>query len=84
MPPLIYQHNFKTSSRRKTKEDISNYFIQAAFYAAAFYERTNIPIRQSVIIMAVDDDHHPIVFKENTYTWLKELKTIVKNYNEKT
>ena len=76
--------DFKTSRQRKTKDYISNYFIQAAFYAAAFYERTNIPITQSVIIMAVDDDPNPIVFKENTHKWLKELKTIIKTYNEKT
>jgi hypothetical protein len=34
--------------------------------------------------MAVDNDPNPIVFKENTYKWLKELKTIIKQYNEKT
>lgn len=76
--------DFKTSKQRKTKDYISNYFMQAAFYAAAFYERTNIPITQSVIIMAVDDDPNPIVFKENTYKWLKDLKQIIKKYNETT
>jgi len=76
--------DFKTSRQRKTKNDISNYFMQAAFYAAAFYERTNIPVTQSVILMAVDDDPKPIVFKENTYKWLKDLKHIVKQYNETT
>jgi len=75
--------DFKTARRRKTKEEISNYFIQAAFYAAAFYERTDIPIQQSVIIMAVDDDPNPIVFKDNTYKWLINLNTIIKQYNVK-
>lgn len=73
--------DFKTSRQRKTKDYISNYFMQAAFYAAAFYERTNIPVTQSVIIMAVDDDPNPIVFKENTYKWLKDLKQVIKTYN---
>lgn len=76
--------DFKTSRQRKTKDYISNYFMQAAFYAAAFYERTNIPITQSVILMAVDDDPNPIVFKENTYKWLKDLKRVIKTYNETT
>lgn len=76
--------DFKTSRQYKTKDSISNYFIQAAFYAAAFYERTNIPITQSVILMAVDDNPKPIVFKENTYKWLKDLRHIVKRYNEST
>ncbi len=74
--------DFKTSRQRKTKDYISNYFMQAAFYAAAFYERTNIPITQSVILMAVDDDPKPIVFKEPTHKWLKDLKNTVKKYNE--
>ena len=76
--------DFKTSRQRKTKDYISNYFMQAAFYAAAFYERTNIPITQSVILMVVDDDPNPIVFKENTYKWLKDLKKVIKTYNETT
>jgi len=76
--------DFKTSRQRKTKDYISNYFMQAAFYAAAFYERTNIPITQSVILMAVDEDPNPIVFKENTYKWLKDLKKVIKTYNETT
>jgi genome maintenance exonuclease 1 len=81
---LLSVIDFKTSRQRKTKDYISNYFMQAAFYAAAFYERTNIPITQSVIIMAVDDDPNPIVFKENTYKWLKDLKRVIKTYNETT
>jgi genome maintenance exonuclease 1 len=75
--------DFKTARRRKTADEISNYFTQAAFYAAAFYERTGIPITQSIILMAVDNDPNPIVFKENTYKWLKNLNSIIKQYNAK-
>jgi CRISPR/Cas system-associated exonuclease Cas4 (RecB family) len=64
--------DFKTSRRVKKKEDITSYFIQMAFYAAAFYERTGIPIRQGVIIMAVDGNE-PLVFKENTYDYTKRV-----------
>jgi genome maintenance exonuclease 1 len=34
--------DFKTSKRVKKEEDITNYFIQMCFYAAAFLERTGI------------------------------------------
>lgn len=73
--------DFKTSKRVKTREEISNYFIQAAFYAAAFYERTDIPVTQSVIIMAIDDNPVPIVFKEKTYGWLPKVIESIKYYN---
>ena len=73
--------DFKTSKRRKSREDISSYFMQAAFYAAAFYERTGIPIKQSVILMGVDDDPVPLEFEESTFEWLPELLKVIKTYN---
>ena len=48
--------DFKTSSRAKEKEDISDYFMQCSAYAVAFEERTGIPIGRLVIIMGVDND----------------------------
>lgn len=73
--------DFKTSRRVKKKEDITSYFIQMAFYAAAFYERTGIPIRQGVIIMSVDGNE-PLVFKENTYDYLEHFQSVRKKYKE--
>ena len=52
-----------------------------AFYAAAFYERTGIPIRQGVIVMAVDGNE-PLVFKENTYDYLEHFQSVRKKYKE--
>jgi len=46
--------DFKTSRKPKKVEWITSYFIQASFYAAAFYERTGIPIKQGVILITVD------------------------------
>jgi len=67
--------DFKTSKRVKTEDKIQSYFMQVAFYAAAFYERTEIPIKQGVILIGVDDSE-PQVFKINVYDYLKEfLKT---------
>ena len=51
--------DFKTSRKPKKLEWITNYFIQAAFYAAAFYERTGISIKQGIIVITVDGDETP-------------------------
>jgi len=73
--------DFKTSSRIKVKEDISNYFIQAAFYGAAFYERTDIPIKQSVIIMSVENQKESLIFIEDTFKWLPEVVKSIREYD---
>ncbi len=73
--------DFKTSRKEKKREWISGYFLQAAFYAAAFYERTGIPIRKSAIIMSVDDGP-PLVFVQNTHEYLAELMLRRKQYKE--
>lgn len=62
--------DFKTSLKLKKEEWVQNYFMQTAFYAAAFYERTGVPIKQGVIIIAVDDEPQPQVFKVNTFDYL--------------
>jgi genome maintenance exonuclease 1 len=71
--------DFKTSRKEKKKEWILGYFIQAAFYAAAFYEMTGIPIKQAAIVLMVDDSE-PQVFKVNTYDYLPEFLKVRKKY----
>lgn len=61
--------DFKTSARVKTREDISNYFMQCAAYAVCFEERTGIPVSKLVIIMGVDNEE-PIVFEEHRDDWI--------------
>lgn len=46
--------DFKTSVRLKKKENIGNYFMQGAAYAAMFTEMTQIPINKIVILIGVD------------------------------
>jgi CRISPR/Cas system-associated exonuclease Cas4 (RecB family) len=72
--------DFKTARRCKRKEDIDSYFQQATAYAIMFEERTGIVIDQIVIIMAVDDDHNPIVFVEKTKNYIKPLYETIKTY----
>lgn len=71
--------DYKTSSRPKTKEMIYSYFMQAAFYSAAYYEQTGEVIKNSAIIMAVEADE-PQVFIEPTYPWLKKLMEVRSEY----
>lgn len=73
--------DFKTSRKPKQEEWILNYFIQAAFYAAAFYERTGVPIKQGVILIAVDDNE-PQIFKIPTFEYLPHFKAVRNKYAE--
>ncbi len=73
--------DFKTSRKPKKEEWITSYFIQASFYAAAFYERTGIPIKQGVILITVDGSE-PQVFKINTYDYLEHFLKVRKEYKK--
>jgi hypothetical protein len=64
--------DFKTSRKPKKVEWVQNYFMQAAFYAAAFYERTGVAIKQFAIIITVDGDD-PQVFTGSPHDYLKPL-----------
>ena len=65
--------DFKTSLKWKKEEWVQNYFMQTAFYAAAFYERTGVPIKQGVVIIAVDNEPVPQVFKVDTFKYLPDF-----------
>jgi len=73
--------DFKTSRRVKKEEDITSYFIQMFFYAAAFLERTGVPIRQGVIVMAVDGNE-PLVFKVRVADYMEHFLSVRKKYKE--
>jgi len=71
--------DFKTSRKPKKREWITNYFLQTAFYAAAFYERTGVAIKQSVILIATDEGTTQ-EFVQQTYPWLEEFIKIRNKY----
>lgn len=73
--------DFKTSKYVKTAEDIEDYFIQASFYAAAFYERTGIAVKQIVILMAVDFSPKPLIFIEEPFKWIPKLMKIREQFS---
>jgi len=56
--------DFKTSRKAKKEEWIEDYFIQAFFYAHAFFEMTGAIPEQVVILIAIRDSFDVQVFKK--------------------
>lgn len=73
--------DFKSSRRVKTRDEIHDYFMQCSAYAVAFEERTNIPVPDLVIIMAVDD-HDTIIFREKRNTWIGDFLALREQYRK--
>ena len=71
--------DFKTSKKLKESKWIESYFMQESFYAAAFYELTQIPIKQIVTLIMVDDEK-PQVFIEQPLKWLPKFIQLRNQY----
>jgi hypothetical protein len=67
--------DYKTSKRPKPRKYVESYFIQEAAYAAMFLERTGVPIKQIVTVIAVDDNE-PQVFVEKTMDHLHKFVSL--------
>lgn len=67
--------DFKTSKRVKTKDSITNYFMQESCYAEMFYERTGMRIPQIVTVMMVDHSD-PLIFVEKAENYIEEFKKV--------
>ena len=72
--------DYKTSRKIKTWEMCHAYFMQGAFYAHAYEERTGIPVNNIVIIMAVENEE-PLLFKETKDRWMEPLKSVIYKYS---
>ena len=76
--------DFKTSSKPKTENYITNYFMQGSAYAVMFEERTGIPISNIVIIMAVEGNEAQL-FQTKRDNYIEQFKELRKRYeNENT
>lgn len=73
--------DFKTSSRVKTREDITDYFMQTSAYAVMFEELTKIPVGRILIIMGVDDNP-PLIFKEKRNDWIQQFQQLRNDYKK--
>ena len=74
--------DYKTSKKVKKRENIKNYFMQAAGYAVMYEEVFKQPINQLVIIMSVD--HEGVVeFVEKRDDHIHDLIKLRKKYKDK-
>lgn len=74
--------DFKGSGKEKKEEWIENYFIQAAFYAYAYFERTGIKVPQ-IVIMISGEIGGAQVYKEKPWKWWDKLAKIRKQYKDR-
>ncbi len=72
--------DFKTSTKIKEAWMLEDYFLQATFYAVAFSEQFKTPVKQSVIIIATENDTQPSVFVNDPKVWLPTLVARQKEY----
>jgi hypothetical protein len=74
--------DFKGSKRVKRVEWITDYFMQTAFYAYAYWERTGTKIEQCVILIA-NEQGAASEFIEKPWDWWPELKKVRQDYKER-
>jgi hypothetical protein len=74
--------DFKTSSKFKRKDWIDDYFMQTACYAVMYEERTGIPIKQLVIIIAVEGSNEGQLFIEERDNWIEKARKVIGEYYE--
>tara|TARA_R110002167_G_scaffold10116_5_gene46615 strand:+ start:1185 stop:1886 length:702 start_codon:yes stop_codon:yes gene_type:complete len=72
--------DFKGSSRKKSKGNIENYFLQATAYALIWQEMTNEKIEQIAIIIGCETGDYQ-VFTENPINWVRPLYREIQDYN---
>ena len=72
--------DFKTSEKIKPEEWIENYFVQEMFYAAAYYELTEIPPVKLITIMVTPGGEVKIFDKRNKSDYIKLLVRYIKEF----
>ena len=73
--------DFKGSTRIKNKDDIENYFLQAAAYALMWQERTGEKCKKICIIIGTEKGITQ-VFVENTIDYVKKLQKVIATYRK--
>jgi len=72
--------DFKTSEKIKPEEWIENYFVQEMFYAAAYYELTNIPPVKLITLMVTPGGEVKVFDKRNKSDYIKLLVRYIKEF----
>jgi genome maintenance exonuclease 1 len=72
--------DFKTSSKIKPEKWLENYFVQEMFYAAAYYELTDIPVTKLITIMVTPNGEVKVFDKRNKEDYIKLLVRYIKEF----
>jgi genome maintenance exonuclease 1 len=72
--------DFKTSDKIKPEEWIENYFVQEMFYAAAYYELTEIPIKKLITLMVTPGGEVKVFDKRNKGDYIKLLVRYIREF----
>lgn len=75
--------DFKTSSKAKKKEWITNYFCQATMYAYMFWEMTGILIKDICIMICLEEEDIPQIFHDKTANWIEAVFTLCDEFHKK-
>lgn len=74
--------DFKTSLKLKKEQWIDNYFEQGTSYALMYEELVGNPIEQVVVIISVDNEPEPQIFKINPKDYVDSLRHKIKTYQK--
>jgi len=72
--------DFKTSTKMKPEKWLENYFVQEMFYAAAYYELTDIPVTKLITIMVTPNGEVKVFDKRNKEDYIKLLVRYIKEF----
>tara|TARA_R100001594_G_scaffold1778_2_gene7629 strand:- start:597 stop:1280 length:684 start_codon:yes stop_codon:yes gene_type:complete len=72
--------DFKTSEKIKPEKWLENYFVQEMFYAAAYYELTEIPVKKLITIMVTPGGEVKVFDKRNKGDYIKLLVRYIKEF----
>ena len=72
--------DFKTSEKIKPEEWLENYFVQETFYAAAYYELTEIVPVKLITIMVTPGGEVKVFDKRNKGDYIKLLVRYIKEF----
>jgi genome maintenance exonuclease 1 len=73
--------DFKGSTKAKKEEWIENYFRQATAYAIMFQEKTNITIK-NIVIMVANEDGTNQIFVKKPLSYVEGLYEDIKNFEK--
>ena len=72
--------DFKTSEKIKPEKWLENYFVQETFYAAAYYELTEIPVKKLITIMVTPGGEVKVFDKRNKDDYIRLLVRYIKEF----